>query len=362
MSDASSDSRAGLVVVDKFTVTFLVDNCIEWMTKLPPGFTHELRQHLFDQYAAKDVRTGVPILDFENFCCGAHGFSALIETQVDGQNKHLVLFDTGPDSKSIVRNVLAMQAPVDDVETVILSHWHSDHSGGMLSFLGMRSASARACIVDLHPDRPEARGIAVPPTFETVICRLPDDPTFEQIENAGGTVRTSRDAHTVAEGTIYVSGEIPRVTPYEGGLLGGVRFRKEGGWVSEPHLMDERYAAIDVAGKGLVIFSACSHAGIVNVVKDAVRKLVRPVYMVVGGLHLAGPELVPRIPHTVNFLANELRPAPTYVLPMHCSGFQSKIALERAFGDGCVPGGVGMKVEIRGDREGDTRLLPAVFA
>ena len=61
--------------------------------------------------------------------------------------------------------------------------------------------------------------------------------------------------------------------------------------------MDERYAAIDVAGKGLVIFSAyvpflvssrgpfgdlcrCSHAGIVNVVKDAVRKLVRPVYMV----------------------------------------------------------------------------------
>jgi len=30
MSDASSDSRAGLVVVDNFTVTFLVDNCIEW--------------------------------------------------------------------------------------------------------------------------------------------------------------------------------------------------------------------------------------------------------------------------------------------------------------------------------------------
>ncbi|KAF8134599.1 hypothetical protein EV363DRAFT_1213933 [Boletus edulis] len=53
-----------------------------------------------------------------------------------------------------------MQTPVDDVETVILSHWHSDHSGGMLSFLGMRSPSARPCSVDLHPDRPEARGIA----------------------------------------------------------------------------------------------------------------------------------------------------------------------------------------------------------
>ena len=127
-----------------------------------------------------------------------------------------------------------MQTPVDDVETVILSHWHSDHSGGMLSFLGMRSSGARECIVDLHPDRPEARGIAVPPTFETVICRLPDDPTFEQIENAGGRVRTSRDAHTVAGGTVYVGGEIPRVTPYEGGLLGGMRFLKGGGWTSEP--------------------------------------------------------------------------------------------------------------------------------
>ncbi|KAG8214022.1 hypothetical protein J3R82DRAFT_10777 [Butyriboletus roseoflavus] len=255
-----------------------------------------------------------------------------------------------------------MQTQVDDVETVILSHWHSDHSGGMLAFLGMRNPSARECIVDLHPDRPEARGIAVPPTFETIICRLPDDPTFEQIEHAGGTVRTSRDGHTVAGGTIYVSGEILRVTPYESGLLGGMRFLKEGGWTSEPHLMDERYAAIDVAGKGLVIFSACSHAGIVNVVKDAVQKLVRPVYMVIGGLHLAGPELVPRIPYTVNFLANELRPAPTYVLPMHCSGFQSKIALERALGEGCVPAGVGIKVEIRGDRQADAGLLPAVFA
>ncbi|KAF8444695.1 hypothetical protein L210DRAFT_3731696 [Boletus edulis BED1] len=76
---------------------------------------------------------------------------------------------------------------------------------------------------------------AVPPTLDTVIGRLPDDPTFEQIENAGGKVRTSRDGHTVAEGTVYVSGEIPRaLTPYEGGLLGGMRFREERGWMTCP--------------------------------------------------------------------------------------------------------------------------------
>ncbi|KAH7888604.1 beta-lactamase-like protein [Phlebopus sp. FC_14] len=364
ISPHTPDVHVGLLAVDVLTVTFLVDNCIEWMTKLPPGFTHEMRQHLFDHQPRQDDRTGVPILDFENFCCGAHGFSALIETQVHGQTKRYTLFDTGPDSKSIVRNALSLQIPVDDVETVILSHWHSDHSGGMLSFLRMRSPAAPRCDVDLHPDRPIARGIAVPPTYENIICRLPDDPTFELIEAAGGTVRQTHEAHTVGGGTVYVSGEIPRVTSFEEGLLGGVRFFEDGGegrWKSEPHIMDERYAAVDVFGKGLIIFSACSHAGIVNIIKDAVQRFSRPIYMIIGGLHLAGPKLVPRIPHTVDFLSKQLRPAPTYILPMHCSGFQSKVALEATFGEGCVPAGVGMKVQVRGEREADSRLFPAIF-
>jgi 7,8-dihydropterin-6-yl-methyl-4-(beta-D-ribofuranosyl)aminobenzene 5'-phosphate synthase len=109
--------------------------------------------------------------------------------------------------------------------------------------------------------------------------------------------------------------------------------------------MDERYAAIDVVGKGLVVFSACSHAGIVNVLKDVIDKLQRPIYMVIGGLHLAGPELLPRIQPTIEFL-QQLNPPPKYILPMHCSGFQCKVALEDAFGSTVVPAGVGMKVVV----------------
>lgn len=72
---------------------------------------------------------------------------------------------------------------------------------------------------------------------------------------------------------------------------------------------------------------------------------------IIGGLHLAGAEFSPRVPPTVNFLS-QLEPRPAYVLPMHCSGFQSKIALKAAFGEGCVPAGVGLKVVIVSDREG----------
>lgn len=46
---------------------------------------------------------------------------------------------------------------------------------------------------------------------------------------------------------------------------------------------------------------------------------------------------------------------------MHCSGFNAKIALEAAFGEGCVPAGVGLKVEVVGDREHDKHLFGPTF-
>ncbi|KAF7315560.1 Metallo-beta-lactamase protein [Mycena indigotica] len=322
-----------------------VDNCIEWFTKLPPGFTHELPQHLAQQNPPLHLHptTGVPVLNFDEFCCGAHGFSALIETQIAGEAAQLTLFDTGPDSQSLVRNLKAMQIPVDQIARVITSHWHSDHTGGLLSFL--KYAKGSNCVVDCHPNRPISRGMARGPLYDTVFAALPDDPTFEQIAAAGGLVEKHAEGHAVAGGGVWISGEIPRVTPFEGGIPGGKRWVAEDGgrWISDELILDERYAVIDVAGKGLVVFSACSHAGIVNVVQDAVKTFQRPVYMVIGGLHLAPPDARERIAPTVDFLANKLIPAPTYILPMHCSGFEAKVKLEAALGEGCVPAGVGLR-------------------
>ncbi|KAG2002554.1 hypothetical protein CC2G_004733 [Coprinopsis cinerea AmutBmut pab1-1] len=303
--------------------------------------------------------------------------------------KHLTLFDTGPDSLSLVRNIRGLQVPITEIERVVTSHWHSDHTGGLLSFLKLRnecvennvttpprnsadpksfsgqpalSSPVPPVIVDVHPSRPIQRGIAPPPSHN-VICAIPADPSFEEIVGLGATLEKHKDGHTVAGGTVYISGEIPRLTDFEGGLLGGVRWvvdeednsveggKAKGKWVSEPHLMDERYAAVDVEGKGLVVFSSCSHAGIINVVKDAVKTFNRPIYMIVGGLHLASADLHPRIEPTVEFLSNSLRPSPTYILPMHCTGWKAKVALEKELGEGVVPAGVGHKVEIVGSKE-----------
>jgi 7,8-dihydropterin-6-yl-methyl-4-(beta-D-ribofuranosyl)aminobenzene 5'-phosphate synthase len=87
--------QSKLAIVDKLTITFLVDNCIEWyvvylryrhanedslrMTKLPPGFTHELPQHLQQHGHGVDTVMGVPAFDFEKFCCGEPLVNAAIE-------------------------------------------------------------------------------------------------------------------------------------------------------------------------------------------------------------------------------------------------------------------------------------------
>lgn len=104
----------------------------------------------------------------------------------------------------------------------------------MLAFLKHRgSDAATSCVVDLHPSYPIARGIAPPQAGGKVICRLPADPMFEEIQAVGGVVETHDEGHTVAGGTVWVSGEIPRVTPFEEGLAGGVRWFEGRGWVPE---------------------------------------------------------------------------------------------------------------------------------
>lgn len=134
-----------------------------------------------------------------------------------------------------------MHTQTHKIDRVVLSHWHSDHSGGMLSFLRLRAQDvhehakhAAPCVVDLHPSRPLARGIS---SQGNVIARLPPDPTFEQIKAVGGVPETHAEGHAVAGGTVWVSGEIPRLTEFEDGLPGGVRWIEQedgkGGWAEE---------------------------------------------------------------------------------------------------------------------------------
>ena len=138
----------------------------------------------------------------------------------------------------------------------------------------------------------------------------------------------------------YVSGEIPRITTYEKGLTGQVsRVADDAPWEPDTLMMNERFLAVQVRDRGLVVFSACSHAGIVNVLHHA-RDCFPSVklHAAMGGFHLAGPtEAI--IPETVRDLRGF---GLDLIIPAHCTGWRAVRALTDAFGEAIVvPAAVG---------------------
>jgi 7,8-dihydropterin-6-yl-methyl-4-(beta-D-ribofuranosyl)aminobenzene 5'-phosphate synthase len=109
--------------------------------------------------------------------------------------------------------------------------------------------SAPTTVVDLHPARPDYRGFITP----LGIVSLEADPTFSEVEAAGGTVEKHAEAHEVLDSYFLIGGEIPRVTEYEKGVRAGQRF-EDGAWVSDELILDERFVVCHVKGSALHSF------------------------------------------------------------------------------------------------------------
>jgi 7,8-dihydropterin-6-yl-methyl-4-(beta-D-ribofuranosyl)aminobenzene 5'-phosphate synthase len=104
--------------------------------------------------------------------------------------------------------------------------------------------------------------------------------------------------------------------------------------------MDERFMSVHVKDKGRVDFSACSHSGLINVLRHARTALpdVR-LYEVMGGLHLSGVT-EQTIPETIRDLkAFELK----LLAPGHCTGCRVLTAMAKILGDELVPFAVGRR-------------------
>jgi 7,8-dihydropterin-6-yl-methyl-4-(beta-D-ribofuranosyl)aminobenzene 5'-phosphate synthase len=73
-------------------------------------------------------------------------------------------------------------------------------------------------------------------------------------------------------------------------MPGQHRLDAAGEWTPDEVLVDERFVAVHLANKGLFVFTACSHAGLINVLTNAAQRFpgIR-LFGVLGGFHLAGP-------------------------------------------------------------------------
>jgi 7,8-dihydropterin-6-yl-methyl-4-(beta-D-ribofuranosyl)aminobenzene 5'-phosphate synthase len=306
--------------VDSLDILVLVDNATDTLSSTPSHVESE---------GAGLMRRGVRMMGGKCLCCAAHGLSCLITVERDGMRRTM-LFDTGPEEYAFERNVTRLGADLAPVEAIMLSHGHWDHAGAMLLALTMIRArnGGKEIAFDAHPDMFHTRAVRTP---NGGFRQMEDVPGIDDLTAFGAKVTESREPHALLDGMIHVSGEIPRVTAYERGYPGQVRRTADGqDWEPDELLIDERWLGIHVKGKGLVVLSACSHAGIVNVLHHAHASFPDvPLHAIMGGLHLSGAnEAV--IPQTVGDLKQF---GLNTIAAGHCTGWRAMTALANAFGD-----------------------------
>src|SRR5262249_39548114 len=167
------------------------------------------------------------------------------------------------------RNCRNLGVSLADVEAIAVSHGHWDHMGALVDALDHIRQHNRGREVPCHvnPGMFLERGARLSTGAVAPFQRVPGP---EELAAHGAGVVNSGDSRLLLDEWFYLSGEIPRVSSFEKGRPDHLcRRAPDQPWEPDPLIMDERYLAVHVRDKGLVVFSSCSHAGIVNVLLHA---------------------------------------------------------------------------------------------
>jgi 7,8-dihydropterin-6-yl-methyl-4-(beta-D-ribofuranosyl)aminobenzene 5'-phosphate synthase len=304
--------------VDRAEVTIVVDNFVDVLMAGAQG----VRRYLATDWG--DRRQLI----------AEHGFSALVTVESHGRRSS-VLYDAGLTPTALARNLDVLQVEVRELRALVISHGHADHHGG-LEALFKRHGRARLPLV-IHPEAWRERKLVFPTGAE---LRLPP-PNRQDLEAEGVEVIEEAGQSLLLDSTVLVSGQVERLTEFEQGFP--IHYAQtEAGWQPDPMIWDDQNLIVHVRDKGLVVVSGCSHAGAVNVVRNAQRLTGEErVAGFIGGLHLTGGIFEPIIQPTVDaFVAVGI----ARLLPAHCTGWKAVHQLARALPDAFVQPAVGTVV------------------
>ena len=262
-----------------------------------------------------------------------HGFSMLLTVR-KGERTHRFLFDAGTTPDGVAENLRRLDIDPGSIEAIVCSHGHFDHTTGID---GLIRAVGRANMpVLIHPHFWRRRRSSCPASSRWRSRR----PAGARLEDAGFDVIEDVQPSFLFDGSVLVTGEVPRVSGYEPGFPPQQAWLGDR-WEPDPLVLDDQAVVINVRDKGLVVLTGCGHAGIVNICRYA-RRLTgdQPLYAALGGFHLNGPLFEPLIPRVLDDLHAM---SPQVLVPAHCTGWRAQHAMSRSFGEAFIPNTVGSR-------------------
>lgn len=244
-----------------------------------------------------------------NTCLGEAGLSFLIE-----DNGKRILFDTGI-SDAFIENAKKMDVDLLNIDYVIISHGHDDHTGGLYSFMNLLKEKGikKKPVLVAHPDA------FIPKLFDNQNVGSPIcERELEQYFN----LKLSKSPLWITDRLLYL-GEIPRKFDFEN-IHPRVKIMQDGNEVYD-YLFDDT-ALVFKSDEGIAIITGCSHSGICNIIEYAANICSeKNILDVIGGLHLLSPS-EEKINGTLEYI-NKMHIKKMH--PCHCTSLNCKIELSK---------------------------------
>jgi len=210
----------------------------------------------------------------------AWGLACLIEVP-----ETTILFDTGGDGVILLRNMVTLEIEPTSIDTIVLSHIHADHTGGLTNLFAM----------GVHPT------VYVPRSF-------PSD-FKSRVRAITGLIEVGQTVEITDR--VYTTGEMGS------------------GLIEQAMLLN--------TPRGLVVVTGCAHPGVVEMVRRAKEIGRDEIYLVLGGFHL-GRTSEGRVREIITEFQ---RLGVQKVAPCHCTGDKAIALFREAYDKDFVQNGVG---------------------
>lgn len=284
----------------------------------------------------KDITVTVLIennLEVGTIYLAQHALSLMIDIKEESKN-YKIMFDAGAMAQPIIHNMKVMDVNIRDFDSIILSHCHLDHTGGLIDIIESMDNNVKLyCHSTIF-----RRCFKEEPCYKN--CSLQGENVKEHILSQINSIVFADNPIKVTEG-VMTTGEITQKESHTHKTT-YYTINEKGEKIVDT-MNDETALIINVEEKGLVIITGCCHSGIINTIEQAIRVTgINKIFSIIGGLHMHSFKR-----QEVCDVVDKLNAMNVEALYLgHCTGEESTRIIKEHFNGKCESLSVGKYINI----------------